>query len=105
MATSVEAAGIAQMPRFIDRVNFYVVKAAVAAMTEDPTTAGHSKRVEFAVKVFVEQYKVRQYAAAVLSMVSVLSKLSDTAGHNGVNDTELETAVNTFYNSFAGVST
>ena len=105
MATSVEAAGIAQMPRFIDRVNFYVVKAAVAAMAEDPTTAGHTKRVEFAVKVFAEQYKVRQYAAAVLSNLAVLSKLSDTAGHNGVSDIELQDTVNLFYNAFAGVAT
>jgi hypothetical protein len=105
MATSVEAAGIAQMPRFIDRVNFYVVKAAVAAMAEDPTTAGHTKRVEFAVKVFSEQYKVRQYAAAVLSNLTVLSRLSDTASHNGVSDTDMQDTVNLFYNAFAGVST
>ena len=105
MATSVEAVGIAQMLRFRDRVNFFVIKAAAAVMAEVNTTQSHAERVIFGVKVFSSDYNINQYVAAVLTNSTVLAGLSDTADNNGVSDNDLEFTVNSFYNAFSGAST
>lgn len=105
MATSVEAVGVADMQRFKDRVNFYVIKAAVAVMAEDNLTANHSERVVFANKVFTSDYDLEQYVAAVLTNATVLSNLDVIADNNGITDGDLEFTVNSMYNAFAGVDT
>lgn len=105
MATSVEAVQVIKLGQFQRRVNYYVVKAAVAVMAEDPLTANHAERVAFANKVFVSDYNLDQYTSAVTSNPTILAGLSISDPDNGVVDGDLEFVVNSAFNAFAGVAT
>lgn len=105
MATSLEVASAIRDQRLIDRVNFFVLKAAVAVMSEDNTTASHAERVTFANKVFILDYNLPQYVSAVLTNSTNLTNLDLTQDNHGISDSDMEFTVNSMYNAFAGVAT
>lgn len=105
MATSIDAVHVATMKHFRNRIDYFVVKAALSIMSESAGTASHSERVTFANKVFNSDYNLDQYVDAVLTNATVLTNLSATESDNGINDADMEFTVNSFYNAFAGVAT
>jgi hypothetical protein len=105
MATSVEVVQVVKLGQFQRRVNYFVVKAAVAVMNEDPLTANHTERVAFANSVFVSDYNLEQYTNSILANPTIMSGLTVSDAGNGVTDSDLEFVVNSVYDAFAGVST
>lgn len=105
MGTSVDAVRVAQMSRFQERVNFFVVNAATDIMAELAATPAHSDRVTFANLVLLSNYSLTQYVAAVLNNETILAAINTVDDDNGVDDSDLEFTVNSFYNAFSGVAT
>jgi hypothetical protein len=103
MATSVEAVQAAG--NLESRVSFFVIKGAVAVMSESIGTANHAERADFANKVFVGDYDLSSYTYAVLTNPTNLSNLDLEQDDYGINDADLEFTVSSMYNAFAGVST
>jgi len=103
MATSLEAVQAAG--NLSDRVSFFVVKAAIAVMYEDNTTANHPERVAFAESVLISGYDIMQYTYSVLSNPTVLAGLDLSEDDLSVGDGDIEFIVNSVFNAFAGVST
>jgi len=82
-----------------DRVNYYMIKAAIAVMSEVNTTIGHALRVSYANKVLAGTANVQEYTVAVYTNVTVANQ-----GMSPV-DNDLDTTVSSMFNAFAGVST
>ncbi len=105
MSTSSLAASIAALNTYQARVRFYLVKAAVAIVNEDPTTTGHAERVAYAQLVLGGGGDLYEMALATTSDSAVFPDLDITVATCGVADADLENAVNARFSAFAGVAT
>lgn len=84
-------------PDFRDRVEFYTVKAAIAATTESTGTALHTERVALARSILLSPgSKVTAFALGVITNSTIMSY----ASHSLVPDGDIEFVVNSIYNSY-----
>lgn len=83
---------------FGKRVEYFVIKAALAVMTESEATANHSDRIVYAQRVLNANYNKHGYVVGVLTN-STIAALSDPSA---VNDNDLEFVVNSLFDAFAG---
>ena len=83
---------------FRDKVQFYLVKAAVAVMTEAADYEHHEKRVEFSKQVLRNGVPLDTYALGVMTNSTIKAKID--AGES--YDADLEFVVNSLFTAFAG---
>jgi len=83
---------------FQDKVKFYVVKAAVAVMSEAESTDNHAARVVFAGKVLAGTSSMAMYALGVSTNATVKGKIDAGTDY----DSDLEFVVNGLFNAYAG---
>lgn len=107
MATASEAAAVATESSWIRRVQYYRLAAAVAIMNEDPQTANHAARVEYATKVINGQDNLTDYALGVATNTTIRDAIDVNTGEPdwGVTDSAMEGTVNGLFNAFAGIAT
>ena len=104
MASST-AVAVAVNARFIERVGFYMKKAAVAVMSEDAGTVSHAERVVYADKIIAGTASVREYSLGVMTNATMEAAADPDIEGNGISDTDLEFTVNSMFNAYAGIAT
>ena len=92
-----EQINLATTPAFVARVQAAMVKSAIAVSNEDPATAAHATRVQWATQVLRDpaHYAART-AFGVASNAAITSESPDDA---------IEFTVNSVWNAYAGVVT
>ena len=105
-ATASEAFWIAQQTGMVRRIKFLAMKAAVAVMSEEATTANHAERVVYAKTILDGSYSSTGLALACMvnSTVQAGADASDPPTF-GVSDSDLEFTVNSVFDAMAGVAT
>lgn len=98
MANSETIVAVADNPAFIKRVEYFLVKAAIAVMNESEATVNHADRLIYASRALNSAVDFRPYALGVLANPTVAA-LADPAT---VTDNDLEFVVNSLFNAFAG---
>jgi len=83
---------------FQDKVRFYVVKAAIAVMTEASTVDFHTERVAYATKVLNNTASISAYALGVSTNPTIKAKIDAGTDY----DADLEFVVNSLFTAFAG---
>ena len=84
-------------PDFHLRVEYYLVKAAIAITTEATNTPLHAERLALAKLILAsEGSHTGRFALAVVTNATVLA----AANHAAVPDGDIEFVVNSIYNSF-----
>ena len=104
MASSA-AVSVAQNDKFIDRVEFYMKKAAIAVMSEAGSTLNHSERVVYAKMILGGTADMKQYSIGVMTNSTLESMADPDIDGNGIMDSNLEFTVNSIFDAFAGVAT
>ena len=89
--------GLAHGAVLKDKVNYALVKAAIAVMAEDDTTPNHANRIVFAGKVLTGNYNVQQYAIAVATNVTTAGKLDTGKDY----DSDLDFVIGSMFDAFA----
>lgn len=98
MATVTELKAISTNSNWIFRVNYYLIKTAMAVFVEDAGTANHANRLAFARATLKDQLNINKYALAVLTNATIAAKADPLQS----TDAEIEYAVATeMYNTFA----
>lgn len=90
---------------FKGRVKFFMQKGAVAILTEAIATAGHATRAIYAKKVLDGTASVEEFAIGVAGNSTIAAAMDGGAGDSAVTDNDLEFAVNSLLNPFAGFET
>ena len=96
MSVSSDAMHVSQQPQFVQRVKYFMEKAAVAVMSETLSTAGHTERVAYAKIVLDGTASAIDYAVAVLTNSTV------AAAGAAVSDSDMEFTVNSMFDAFSG---
>lgn len=99
MSVSSDSMTVALNSAFQQRVRYFLCKAAVAVMSEQADTAGHSLRVAYAKLV------LSGTASSEAASVAVLTNGVVAAAGFAVTDNDLEFTVNSVFSALAGVST
>lgn len=83
-------------PDFRARVEFFVVKAAVAVTAENPVTALHAERQALAEQILASpESHVTRFALAAMTNATLLAAVS----HSAITDNDLEFTVNSVYDA------
>lgn len=104
MAIPYELGLIAKMDTFLVRVDYFMQKAAIAVQAELLTTLGHTERAAYADLVVEGSASIYQHALAALtnSTVAAAGDLAVTVdGGFGIEDSDLEFAVNEMWNAMS----
>lgn len=96
---------VARHSRFQNRVQFYMVKGAVAVLAEAIATEGHASRVSYANEVLDGTASVLQHATAALTNSTLFAAATLEQADHGITDSDLEFAVNEMWNAMSGVET
>lgn len=104
MANSQEAMAVATWPAYQTRVAFYATKAAMAIMSEVATTPFHTERVAWANSQLAGEEKVLTQATSTVTNPTIQAEADVSADLQGIPDSDLEFAVNSAINAWAGVS-
>ncbi len=96
MSVSSDSMHVSQETQFVERVKYFMQKAAIAIMAETLSTTGHTERVAYAKKVLDETASAKEFTIAVLTNSTVA-----VAG-SAATDSDLEFTVNSMFNAFAG---
>lgn len=102
--SSSECYAAAETPNFQRRIRYCLVKTAMAVLAESINTAGHADRVVYAKKIIGGGYDVIAAGLAVLTDTNL--KASGNLSNQdtfGLNDTEVQTAVDLQFSALAGV--
>lgn len=84
-------------PDFRNRVEFYMVKAAISVTTEASGTAFHIQRQSLAEQILASaESHVTRFALGVITNPTILGY----ASHSVVPDGDIEFVVNSIYNSY-----
>lgn len=83
-------------------VEYFMVKAAIAVMNEDPGTASHAERVNYSRNILRGSVSVRDLTVGVTTNATIGAAI-DAA--TPVSDSDLEFVINSLFNAYAGVST
>ena len=83
---------------FQDKVHYYMVKAAIAVMTEAAIVGEHELRAAYATKVLNNLVSVAAYALGVSTNVTIKAKIDAGEDYDG----DLEFVVNSLFTAFAG---
>ena len=87
-------------PDFRSRVEYLVVKAAVAVTTESPLTENHAERLVLAHLILDGSLGyVTRFALGALTNPTLLA----ANNHAAITDNDLEFTINSIYNSFANI--
>jgi hypothetical protein len=93
----VEQVTLAEEPEFKRRVQGAMVKSAIFVSSEDPATAGHATRVQWATQVLRDP---AHYAARMAFGVAANPAITADS-----TDADIEFTVNSVWNAYAGVIT
>lgn len=96
MSVSSDAMHVSQEQVFVDRVKYFMQKAAIAVMAEALSTAGHTERVAYSKLVLDATASAIEFTIAVLTNTAVAATGSATI------DSDLEFTINSMYDAFAG---
>ena len=89
---------------FQQRVHYAMLTAAVAVYYEAPGTTAHITRAQFASAVLNGQANLASAAAAVLTNATIAAEATATPTPGfGIPDTDIQFAVNSMWNAFAGI--
>ena len=88
---------LAMTPAFVARVQGAMVKSAIAVSSEDPATAGHATRVQWATQVLRDP---AHYAARMVFGVAANPAITVES-----DDGAIEFTINSIWNAYAGVVT
>ena len=105
MADSITLSRVARHPRFQDRVDFMLAKAAISVLSESTSTEGHADRVVYAKSVLDGSASVLEHATAALTNATLTAAATLDADDHGISDSDLEFAVNEMWNAMSGVET
>lgn len=83
---------------FQEKVNYYMVKAAIAVMAEEATVEHHEKRVDLASRILRGSFSVETYALGVTTNETIKGKIDSGQGY----DDDLEFTVNSLFTAYAG---
>jgi len=83
---------------FKDKVNYYMVKAAIAVMAEEVATEHHEKRVDLASRILRGSFSVEAYALGVTTNAAIKGKIDAGTSY----DADLEFTVNSLFTAYAG---
>lgn len=94
---------ISRSDEFQRRVSIAMNNAAAAVYSEAGTVTGHAARAAFGSKVASGSYNLQACCLAVLSQATIMNEASLlTTPGNAIPDTDLQNAVNSLWNLFAG---
>lgn len=97
---------IANDSNFKNRVNYAMINAAVAVVAEANNTANHQKRCDFARSIIGGSANVFQYCIGVLNNSTIAAEAnSATTPDFAIPDSDIQFAVNSLFNAYAGVTT
>lgn len=100
MAALADQANHAEDPEFVRRVRQAMVKAAIAVAAEDPSTAGHARRIALASAVVaLPNAWAANFAIGVATNGNVGTGVSDPL----IDDSALEYVTNSLWNAFTWV--
>lgn len=108
MASHADLAFIASYGGFQDRIRYPVMKEAIEAMSEAATTPNHALRVVYAKTVIAGTLNLHEWALAILTDAIVAAKANRGLVDNsdfGIPDADIEAAVGSLFDEFAGVAT
>lgn len=97
MATTTALAVLANEAGWKNRVKYYVIKAALAVMTEDVGTTNHTERVAYSKKVLAGTASFDVFSIGVLTNATIAASQDPAA----TTDNDLEFTVNSMFTSFA----
>jgi hypothetical protein len=104
MANSQEAMAVAQWPPYQSRVGFYAIKSAIAIMAEDAATPSHAERVVWANSELAGEELLLTQSVSTVSNPTIMAEADISAPLQGIPDADLEFAVTSDINAWAGVS-
>lgn len=110
MASST-AVAVAVNTRFLERVGFYMKKAAIAIMNEAAGTVSHTERVTYAKKILSGAAEtevgvsIPDYSLGVMTNPTMEAAADPDIEGNGIVDNDLEFTINSMYNAYAGIAT
>ncbi|NBD36738.1 MAG: hypothetical protein GVY30_12180 [Chloroflexi bacterium] len=88
---------LAENQEFVRRVQMAMVKSAVAVVAEDPATAHHATRAQWATQVLRDpEHYADRVAFGVVTNASITAESTDN---------DIEFTVNSQWNAYAGVVT
>ncbi len=102
MANSEQAAAVAQRQDYQSRVAFYGHKAAHAVMAELGTVPNHTERVAWANSMLNGSESIPDMAVSTVTNSTIQASADATAALQGVSDSDLEFAVNSMVDAWAG---
>lgn len=95
---------IAGNSRFQNRCAYYLDAAAFNVMSEDPATAGHAKRVQYAYGIINGGINLQLLAADVLTNTTIASEAALGSSDFSIPDSDIQFTINSLFNGLAGVS-
>lgn len=105
MASLTDLGYIAQDAHFQQRVNLAAVNAALAVMAEANTVTAHALRVTFATKILSGSANVLLLAYGILENSTISAEaVITTAPDFAIPDSDIQFAMTTIFNAFAGIS-
>ena len=103
MGTLSTLAEVAKQPMFQSRVGLAVQQAAWSVYSEVSTTPGHTERAAYANKVANGTFNLPPICDLVLTNPSIAAEADPTKEpDNGIPDSDLQFAVNSYWNLLAG---
>lgn len=96
MSVSSDSMHVSQETQFVERVKYFMQKAAIAIMAESLSTSGHNERAAYAARVLDGTASSMDFTVAVLTNSTV------AAAGSAATDSDLEFTVNSMFNAFAG---
>lgn len=107
MTSTRNLVAIANTQTFQDRIKFFLFKAAINVLAEDPGTLGHPQRIIFANDILSGSNSILDFAIGVLTNPTISQGANpddSNDGIYGVSDGDMEFTVNSLYNAFAGAA-
>ena len=83
---------------FQEKIQFYLIKAAIAIMTEEAVVEHHVKRVAFASRILHGGFRIDSFAIGVMTNVTVKTHIDAGTSY----DDDLEFVVNSLFTAYAG---
>jgi hypothetical protein len=106
MATFAQLGLIANETEFQQRVEYAMSVAAANVYSENTSTTGHATRAAFANKVLAGNYNIKSACFGVLSNPTIAAEATIPASGppagNSIPDADIQFAVNSLWNAFAG---
>lgn len=108
MNDAISQMALAHDAKFLNRVQYLLCRVALQVAAEDPGTANHAARREYAQAVLGDPARAATPAAvALVGAINLLARAT-TISFDGVvttaaTDPEIESQINSLWNAFSGV--